>query len=976
LRDSRFRPIQSEVLGRMRIPLAWLLLAASVRVASASETCTCGQGDSLLWTQVGTTPGGLWDDCWFPGGDDAFVIGAGCTVRVCAPGQRCTIAFDPANAQAVTVQPGGALVLRPGRVDLPAGGLDCQGDCTFEPVWRSWAQAPPAVQSDPYASPAWRAGTPVPCPGFDGAAWRPDCAGLLVGPGQQPGDPNHLMLMYPDAAPELAASIAAIAPSGEFVQFVRPPGAGFDDMSMENAHWYEITGRGSTGGAAWLVLNVLQTEQARPRDGEYPLARRRIATVTGPASPAARSEREIAIAESDVVTFVHEYAGTCAYRVDPALPGGVDPLPAVLSSTEDGAPDRITVAAAEGWPWDLAPQQKLYLAHFCIRPGDPFVVVSPAILSSASPAQDDTPLFFGGAAPALVGLLASQVSHVVLPGPGTATISHSAVWDASGGDQWGVAVTVDAGLTHLAASYLNVVGGREQGAELRGPHAMQAVAAGGSTTSEIDDYSVRYHGDDALVFERLAVQASSTIRRIHASFLADNAESANLIDVGSRTTVDVAGAVCKSCVSRDWDSVEIGIGDDQDDGFVASAGVDGFLSVGASGNLDGAQAHLGCWEARPELSFCSLRNATIVDGHGRLAPIDRFEAFVVRGSRSLGPLLELGDVDGIVWRDGVVADAMGVSGQGGLIDAFSWSTAPKQGNLFENILWLDLHDLSPYPLQQWRLTGAAGTRQAHRLRRTTIAFSERYRALHPNGHWSVVMEMGTSHPSLWSEFYFDGVLVTGYNGGAAPEVALQVNAETLDNSPSLPGPCLSENAKQDGSNADVNAAFDPGDAPNTVRFTDLGLFADFSPHPAGMAEAVDCGIRAAENAPGVRSKGWEHFIAGLEPEFLGRDGLDPDGDGLVNGDERASGTDPALWDTDGDGLGDGEELFVHGTDPRAVDTDGDHYSDGGEVASGTDPLDPASHPLPIPALGAWALAAGSLCLLLLGLRRARAGRRG
>ncbi len=69
---------------------------------------------------------------------------------------------------------------------------------------------------------------------------------------------------------------------------------------------------------------------------------------------------------------------------------------------------------------------------------------------------------------------------------------------------------------------------------------------------------------------------------------------------------------------------------------------------------------------------------------------------------------------------------------------------------------------------------------------------------------------------------------------------------------------------------------------------------------------------------------------------------DDDDDGLANGDELESGTDPLDPDTDGDGIGDGTEVLSdRPTDPLDPDTDGDGLCDGNntvtdECAAGED----------------------------------------
>jgi len=83
---------------------------------------------------------------------------------------------------------------------------------------------------------------------------------------------------------------------------------------------------------------------------------------------------------------------------------------------------------------------------------------------------------------------------------------------------------------------------------------------------------------------------------------------------------------------------------------------------------------------------------------------------------------------------------------------------------------------------------------------------------------------------------------------------------------------------------------------------------------------------------------------------------DMDGDGLLDVDEAAIGSDALDPDTDGDGFEDGQEVHLMGTDPL-------------------DPLDPAPDPAPEPA-GGLMLVAGATLLALLERRRARGFRSG
>jgi hypothetical protein len=82
----------------------------------------------------------------------------------------------------------------------------------------------------------------------------------------------------------------------------------------------------------------------------------------------------------------------------------------------------------------------------------------------------------------------------------------------------------------------------------------------------------------------------------------------------------------------------------------------------------------------------------------------------------------------------------------------------------------------------------------------------------------------------------------------------------------------------------------------------------------GSVTELDCDNANEGSDPGVT----EVFDDAVDQECDGVD-IDTDGDGLLDSEEAALGTDPELADTDGDGLSDGAEVNTHGTDPLAVD---------------------------------------------------------
>ncbi len=125
----------------------------------------------------------------------------------------------------------------------------------------------------------------------------------------------------------------------------------------------------------------------------------------------------------------------------------------------------------------------------------------------------------------------------------------------------------------------------------------------------------------------------------------------------------------------------------------------------------------------------------------------------------------------------------------------------------------------------------------------------------------------------------------------------------------------------------------------------------------GCAGAVTVGLIevTSPGCPAVLTRTWSaedacgNHTSAVQVVHLIKDERDPDGDGLVNADEHAHGTDRADADSDDDGLSDREEVTglndpatacaPNGmiTDPRKADTDGDGAGDCEESIVGTDP---------------------------------------
>ena len=125
-----------------------------------------------------------------------------------------------------------------------------------------------------------------------------------------------------------------------------------------------------------------------------------------------------------------------------------------------------------------------------------------------------------------------------------------------------------------------------------------------------------------------------------------------------------------------------------------------------------------------------------------------------------------------------------------------------------------------------------------------------------------------------------------------------------------------------------------------------------TPIPTAIPTVVATSTEPASAAPVSIDNDGDGLTDEAEATIHGTDPTiwDMDGDGMSDGEEIQTGTDPftanlqsAALDGDGDGLPDADEARI-GTDPFVADTDGDGVIDGDETAIGTDPFDPGSFP--------------------------------
>lgn len=788
----------------------------------------------------------------------------------------------------------GGILATVGAPDIVEGS----GQITFDPRYRSWGDTTATLETTPEV---WRCGDVILCPFFTGGAWVSDCAGS--------GNPRHLMCFYdeekwfgdPVNFPSgVAESIAALE-VGDFAQFYR---VSDPDTSSENAHVFEVVAKDDSdaNGDAYITLNIIQTDEASPIPSDYPLSRREIQVVGSAGDYPVGFRGPIDIDETSIVTADTMHSGKWLYPNGIVETTSSDDYPILVGWTEDdGGGDWFYVAPLTGLNKALTTSSTVHWSPVGIRPGDPFIVIAPIMIASATVEtvgggtdQEDSSITFTADDGAVVeGVIFDQLSQVIFDWTATtgATIrvKHVGVRDAGRSNASTAMIGVAANKeVNWDVDYLGITGGRyfNQPAENKGMHGLRFADqgfAGNGVNGTVRDYAGRYLADDIWWSGSVDVCGTWDISRVHASYSMDENNTMSLLDTSLngpcagtvKANLIASELVCLGCYNANGGEGVVRCG-----GEIDRCTANGMVDIGSS-NTGGASLACTCGTGLgrdpvhdthcddPDPMTCT--NYLGIGLSGALAGQLRHLAnFRIRdgaagmgswtGTTAGGQDNSAGNRPAII-RDGIIGPAFTRASSGW------WSGfGNTAGHLFQNLVVFDVdkdNGDGMTALVRWHPSAGPNV-----LRGITIALSSKIE------RQSDIVRLLRFEHTVDAENALQTIedfVIAGQRGTEALQTSASAAANVDWEGAFVLWDNLNaaETANVDGANLTVI----DGSAATVYRFQDPG-FTDpgadnYEPAQGGLADIVGAGIgRGSVAGPGMTNKGWALWATRLEPERL------------------------------------------------------------------------------------------------------------
>ena len=828
-----------ECKSMLRSAIVACLLALSLLGGAAeAATCTFNAGSSN-WGPIGTVTG-AGTSCGTPTASDTYVIPSGASVTVVA-----AITQDTTGGIGITVNAGGTLTAAVSEsvnsgnslvLTVGAAGLSCSGTCTLTGGFRQFGSATSQTLADFSTSDFWQVGE------ITEARWPAGGTGTITYPTTATAGHDYDSANGVDGDTNIAESIAEVTTSDAICFF--DPDTADEYVPADVNACYKVSAVDAAAADYSISVDLRQGAQD---NASWPLAKRDIqvgtlgadvirgqmtlnlgAAFADAAAAAAIVGRWIRLEDGASGVF----AGR-AYRIITAADNGSDDTVTIIDLRGAGS------AHAAGDAWAIESQGWVK--------GDPFYIMVPVRITSATAALTDSPVLLNGAS-TVRGVVFDSIQAVtvgVSSGVPLLTASLSQFRDV-----W----IIDPSNATSSALSVGVAGALLERVSITGNDASVNTTHGFAFYEQVPvtlrDALCRYLGDDCFGYINNSSGEAATAFsgvRIRSEY-AENATggSTNVAEAQNggtnNLTYQLSGISCVRCTTDDASGGIFAVGSSTTSTITA----DGVTWIGGRGKLS-----VGTNPGR--------LTATNVAGYGHVMKTVSGVAFG-------------GNLDGFVFRggDGTTADiigaigALGVTVKNGLVLDTIWSSntfaavAPLANSTFENIAFVNVNRTPALNTGVFRWSGDPGG--AVRLENISVVWNPRYATV---GFQNAIRDNGSG---AWSNVTFKNLLFAGLHdfAGTNAQAAIRGGSASFWAGNTWAGKMCFY-----GNEADLSGSI-PAPTPfDEVRDRPFGWTAVttvLTQAGSVIAGINDCGVKGGAQAPGLKRLTWGQMVNQLPVE--------------------------------------------------------------------------------------------------------------